>query len=298
MNSDAHPKSTSQRLASPQTIKRVMSQYGFRFSKSLGQNFIIDPGVIDRIVDGAEIAPTDAVIEIGPGIGVMTQALCERAKKVVAIEIDSALIPILKETMSGYDNLEIVHADVLKVDMNALIQRAFDADTLPKVVANLPYYVTTPIIMGLLEARVPISEMSVMIQKEVADRIAARPSTKAYGALSVAVQYFTEPTVMTKVPRHVFMPAPTVDSVVLRLKVRDTPPVALLDEAIFFKTVKDAFGKRRKTLLNALTGGHLGLTRDEAGAALESAGIAHQTRGEALSIQEFATLANAVAELR
>lgn len=285
------------KLTSPKTIKDIMARYGFRFSKSLGQNFIIDEHVLDRIVEGAEIGPEDYILEVGPGIGVMTEALCEHAKKVVSIEIDSSLIPILEETVGHYENLTVIHQDVLKVDLNKLIAEAFDGEK-PKLVANLPYYVTTPIIMTFLENRVPLTDLVVMIQKEVADRIMASPSTKDYGALSVVVQYFTEPSIVTRVSKGSFMPAPNVDSSVIRLKVRQEPPVVLEDESIFFNTIKDAFGKRRKTLLNALSSGRLGLSKQEANEALELAGIPSNTRGEALSIEAFATLSNAIAKVR
>jgi 16S rRNA (adenine1518-N6/adenine1519-N6)-dimethyltransferase len=282
------------KLTSPKTIKALMSRYGFHFSKSLGQNFIIDENVLERIVTGAEIGPEDDVLEIGPGIGVMTEVLCEHAKRVVAIEIDSSLMPILSETVGHFENLRIINKDVLKVDLPALIAETFEGRR-PKLVANLPYYVTTPIIMTFLEQRIPISDLVVMIQKEVADRILASPSSSDYGALSVVVQYFTEPSIVTRVSKGSFMPAPKVDSTVIRLHVRETAPVALVDEAVFFNTIRDAFGKRRKTLQNALSSGRLGLTKAEAGEVLAAAGIPASTRGEALDINAFANLANAVA---
>lgn len=286
-----------ERLTSPRTIKYIMEKYGFRFSKSLGQNFIIDENVLDRIVSGSEITGDDSVLEIGPGIGVMTDALCKAAKKVVSVEIDSALIPILSETVGHHTNLTVIHSDILKLDLKQLFAEHF-GDRKPKLVANLPYYVTTPIIMEFLESRVPISDLVIMIQKEVADRIMAKPSTKDYGSLSVAVQYFTEPSVVTRVSRGSFMPMPNVDSTVLRLKVRQSPPVVLVDETTFFLTVKDAFGKRRKTLLNAMTDGFLKLSKEKARQSLHLANIDEKTRGEALSIEEFATLANAVYEVK
>lgn len=286
-----------EKLTSPKRIKDIMARYGFRFSKSLGQNFIIDEHVIERIVAGAEVGPEDVVLEIGPGIGVMTDAMCEAAQKVVSVEIDSALIPVLKETVGHHENLKVIHSDVLKVDLMKLVKEEF-GEKRPKLVANLPYYVTTPIIMKFLEERVPVSDLVIMIQKEVADRIMASPKCKEYGALSVAVQYFTEPSIVTRVSKGSFMPMPNVDSTVLRLKVRENPPVVLEDETTFFLTVKDAFGKRRKTLLNALTGAALGLTKEEAGIALEQAGIPSVTRGEALSIDEFARLANCIWKIK
>ena len=286
-----------ERLTSPRTIKYIMEKYGFKFSKGLGQNFIIDENVLTRIIEGSEIQKEDVILEIGPGIGVMTDVLCQSSKKVVSIEIDKTLIPVLNETVGHYDNLKVVHSDVLKVDVNALIEAEF-GDKKPKLIANLPYYVTTPIIMMFLEKRVPVSDLIVMIQKEVADRILAGPSTKEYGALSVVVQYYTEPSIVTRVSRGSFMPMPNVDSTVIRLKVREKAPVELEDEATFFLTVKDGFGKRRKTLLNALSSGFLGISKDQARNALEIAKIPENTRGEALSIDEFATLANAIYKVK
>ena len=282
-----------ERLTSPKTIKYIMEKYNFRFSKGLGQNFIIDEHVLERIIDGSDINEGDVVLEIGPGIGVMTDVLCQHAKKVVSIEIDRSLIPVLEETVGHYENLKVIHQDVLKADVRAIIADEF-GEQKTKLIANLPYYVTTPIIMMFLEERIPVSDLIVMIQKEVADRIIAKPSTKEYGALSVVVQYFTEPSIVTRVSRGSFMPMPNVDSSVIRLKVRESAPVSLLDESTFFLTIKDSFGKRRKTLLNALSSGFLSINKDQARKALEIAGIEENTRGEALSIDEFATLANAI----
>lgn len=286
-----------ERLTSPRTIKYIMDKYGFRFSKGLGQNFIIDENVLTRIIEGSEVTKNDMILEIGPGIGVLTDVLCENASKVVSVEIDKSLIPVLTETVGHHENLKVINSDVLKIDVKALIAEEF-GDVKPKLVANLPYYVTTPIIMMFLEERIPISDLVVMIQKEVADRIVAKPSTKAYGALSVVVQYFTEPSVVTRVSRGSFMPMPNVDSTVIRLKVRDVSPVQLEDEATFFLTIKDAFGKRRKTLLNALSSGFLKISKDQAREALEIAAINENTRGEALDINTFATLANAIYKVR
>lgn len=282
-----------ERLTSPRTIKYIMEKYDFKFSKGLGQNFIIDDSVIERIVDGSDLSADDVVLEVGPGIGVMTEALCEHTKKVVSIEIDKFLIPVLKETVGRFEHLKVINQDVLKVDLMQLVKDEF-GDQKPKLIANLPYYVTTPIIMKFLEERIPVSDLIVMIQKEVADRMVAKPSTKDYGALSVAVQYFTEPMIVTKVSRGSFMPMPGIDSTVIRLKVRTEPPVVLLDEETFFNTIKDAFGKRRKTLLNALSSGHLKISKDQAKRALALAEIPEIMRGEALNIHEFATLSNAI----
>lgn len=286
-----------ERLTSPRTIKYIMDKYGFKFTKSLGQNFIIDENVLTRILEGSQISSDDMILEIGPGIGVMTDALCGRAQKVVSVEIDKTLIPVLKETVGHHENLLIINQDVLKLDVNSLIKEQF-GDKRPKLVANLPYYVTTPIIMMFLEERVPVSDLIVMIQKEVADRIVAKPSTKDYGALSVVVQYFTEPSIVTRVSRGSFMPMPNVDSTVIRLKVREVPPVVLENEEIFFLTIKDAFGKRRKTLLNALSSGFLKISKIQASQALELADINENTRGEALTIDQFAKLSNAIYKVK
>lgn len=286
-----------ERLTSPRTIKYIMEKYGFKFSKGLGQNFIIDENVLTRIMEGSEISKEDVILEIGPGIGVMTDALCEHAEKVVSIEIDKTLIPVLSETVGHHQNLTIIHQDVLKADVNAIIKEAFGTKR-PKLIANLPYYVTTPIIMMFLEERVPVSDLIVMIQKEVADRILAKPSTKDYGALSVVVQYYTEPSIVTRVSRGSFMPMPNVDSTVIRLKVRESAPVQLDHEETFFLTVKDAFGKRRKTLLNALSSGFLGISKIQAKQALDAVEIPENTRGEALTIDEFAKLSNAIYKVK
>lgn len=268
-----------------------MEKYGFRFSKGLGQNFLIDEQIIDRICDGAEIGPDDDILEIGPGIGVMTQAMAERARKVVAIEIDRSLIPVLAETLGEYDNVEVIQGDVMNVDLKALIAEKFEGRK-PKVVANLPYYITTPIIMMFLEEEIPVSDIIVMIQKEVAERISAKPSTKAYGALSVATQYYSDPRIIAKVPRTVFMPQPNVDSIVIRMTIRQTPPVVLDNPSLFFKVVKAAFGQRRKTLHNALNAGGFGQTKDQTAEFLVACEIEPSRRGETLTIEEFAKLAN------
>lgn len=284
-------------LTSPKTIRYIMEKYGFSFSKGLGQNFIVDGRILERIADGAEITSEDCVLEIGPGIGVMTNVLCERAKKVVAVEIDKRLIPILNETVGHHDNLTVINADILKLDLPALMAAHFEGERV-KLVANLPYYVTTPIIMSFLEERLPIDALVIMIQKEVGERIMAPPGSKTYGALSVAVQYFSEPSIVTKVSRGAFMPIPTVDSVVLNLAVRKESPVKLLDESLFFAVVKDGFGKRRKTLLNALSSGRLGLSKPEAEQVLTQAGVSPSARAETLDMNQFATLANAVFKLK
>ena len=267
------------RLSSHRATKDVVEKHGFKFSKSLGQNFLIDDNVIDRILAGARLSEGDKIIEVGPGIGTLTREMGKVADKVVAIEIDKTLIPILRETLGEFDNIEVVNQDILKVDV--------------KLVANLPYYITTPIVMKFLEEDIPVTDIVVMVQKEVADRMNAVPSTKDYGALSVAVQYYCDTEIVAKAPRHMFIPQPNVDSTVIGLHVREERKYPVDNEDIFFKTVKAAFGQRRKTLLNALGG--LGfLSKDDIKEVLKMANIDEKRRGETLSIEEFATLANAV----
>lgn len=283
----------SRKLSSPSVIKELIGRHGFRFSKKLGQNFLMNEAIVAGIVDGAEITKDDVVIEIGPGIGVMTQHIAEQAKKVVAIEIDTSLMPILDETLKDYDNVKVINEDVLKLDLKKLIEEEFDGQK-PKVVANLPYYVTTPIIMMFLEENIPVTDIVVMIQKEVAMRINAEPCNKTYGALSVSVQYFAEPSIVLNVPRTVFIPQPNVDSTVIRLKLRDEPIVDVIDRKLFFKTVRAAFSKRRKTLLNALSSSNLGISKDLCNKILLGCEIDPIRRGETLTIQEFAKLSNAI----
>jgi len=281
-----------ERLISPRVTKEVVKKYGFRFSKSLGQNFLIDDNILHKIVDGAEVSKEDVVLEIGPGIGTLTQALAERANKVVAIEIDKALLPILKDTLAQYYNVEIIHGDVLKLDLEELVRENSPGKPV-KVIANLPYYVTTPIVMKFLEEKIHLQSIVVMIQKEVADRMQAKPGTKDYGALSVAVQYYSEPQIITKVPRTVFIPPPNVESTVIKLEILKEPRVQVNSEKLMFDIVKAAFGKRRKTLLNALTNSTLGFEKQTVRQALKESGIIEERRGETLSIEEYATLANA-----
>lgn len=281
------------KLSTLKNTKEVVSKHGFRFSKSLGQNFLTDENIINKIVNGAEVEEDDCVIEIGPGIGTLTQYLCDRAKEVLCIEIDKALIPILKETLSDYDNVEVINEDVLKIDLKKVIEERF-GDKPVKVVANLPYYITTPIIMRFLEEEINVDSIVVMVQKEVADRLQACPNTKAYGSLSVAVQYFCETDIVTIVPKHVFIPPPKIDSAVIRLKKMKQPAVKVSDKALFTKVVKASFAKRRKTLLNTLSYGNLGFSKEELKEILESAGIDPKRRGESLSIDEFALLTETV----
>ena len=280
------------RLSSHRATKEVVNKHNFKFSKSLGQNFLIDDNVIDRILEGARLSETDRIIEVGPGIGTLTREMGKVAENVVAIEIDKTLIPILKETLADLDNVEVVNEDILKVDVQGLIKEKLNGGPV-KLVANLPYYITTPIVMKFLEEDIPVTDIVVMVQKEVADRMNAKPSTKDYGALSVAVQYYCDTEIVAKAPRHMFVPQPNVDSIVIGLHVRDEKKYVVDNEEIFFKTVKASFGQRRKTLLNSLGG--LGfLSKDQIREALQAANIDEKRRGETLSIDEFANLSNEI----
>jgi len=285
------------KLYSPATIAAIKDKYGFRFTKSLGQNFLIDQNVIEKILDESLIEKEDLVIEIGPGIGVLTAAVAQRAGKVIAVEIDKNLIPILRETLKDYENIEILHQDILKTDLGEIIRKNEQINgertRAVSIIGNLPYYITTPILMKILEERVPASRITVMLQKEVADRMKAGPGTKAYGALSVAVQYYAAVTHVATVPRDVFIPKPNVDSTVVRLDIRKERLVDLIDENVFFECVKKGFGQRRKTLLNSLTG-ICGLDKNEVLLALNSAGIDAGRRAETLNLNEFALLANQI----
>lgn len=285
-------KEGNKKLYSPVVIKEIIEKYGFKFSKSLGQNFLIDGNVIDNIIEGSNIGADDGIIEIGPGIGTLTQKLCESAGKVIAIELDNNLLPILEETLEGYNNVEVIHGDILKVDLNQLIKEKLEGRKV-KVVANLPYYITTPIIMKLLEENLNIDKIVVMVQKEVALRMKAVPGGKDYGALSVAVQYYSEPKIIVDVPKNVFMPKPNVDSAVIMLDVYKESHIKVKDKKLFFNIVKAAFGKRRKTLLNALSSG-IELKKEEVLAALEKSGIDPTRRGETLDITEFARLSDEI----
>ena len=280
------------RLSSHQATKEVVQKHNFKFSKSLGQNFLIDTNVIDRILEGARVKEGDYVIEVGPGIGTLTKEMGRTAEKVVAIEIDKTLIPILEETLSDFPNIEVINQDILKVDVQELVKEKLNGGPV-KLVANLPYYITTPIVMKFLEEDIPVTDIVVMVQKEVADRMNAKPNTKDYGALSVAVQYYCDTEIVAKAPRHMFMPQPNVDSTVIGLHIREEKKYPVDNEDIFFKTVKASFGQRRKTLLNSLGG--LGfLSKEQIKEALQEANIDEKRRGETLSIEEFASLANAV----
>ncbi len=284
------------KLYAPSTIREIKEKYGFRLTKSLGQNFLTDKNIIDRIIEGAQIGENDLVIEIGPGIGVITYETSLAARKVIAVEIDRNLIPILAETLAERDNIEVVNRDILKTDVNALIAEAREKDPAiekVRIIGNLPYYITTPIIMKLLEEAVCADGITVMMQKEVADRIKAPAGNKTYGALSVAVQYYCEVEGVVNVPKEVFVPQPKVDSAVLNLKIRKEKPVELMDDQVFFQVVKAGFGQRRKTLNNSLMGVE-GITREIAGAALEAARIEPSRRAETLTLEEFAKLSNEV----
>ncbi len=279
-------------LANVQVVKEILAESGFKFSKSLGQNFLIDETVLDKMIENGGIDKNVNVLEIGPGFGTLTQKLCQNAKKVVAIEIDTTVIPILTENTKDFDNLKIINQDVMKTDLKSLIEEEF-GDEPVKVAANLPYYITTPIIMMLLEQELKVEDIIIMIQKEVADRIAAKPSTKDYGALTVAVNFYSEAEVIVNVPPSSFIPQPKVSSSVIKLKVRETPPIEVNNKKDYFKVVKAAFGQRRKTLLNALSNsGITGMGKDEISSALESVGINGLRRGETLSLQEFADISN------
>lgn len=279
------------KLYEPSTIRAIREEFGFKFSKSLGQNFLTDKNIIDKIVDGAEIGPEDTVIEIGPGVGVITYEAAQQAKQVIAIEIDKTLIPILDKTLGEFDNVKVVNEDVLKLDINKLIEEEGAKGV--KIMGNLPYYITTPIIMKILEEEVKADSITIMMQKEVADRIKAGPGNKIYGALSVAVQYYCTVEKVADVPRSVFVPQPNVDSVVLRLNIRDEKPVEVLDRKLFFDCVKAGFGQRRKTLLNSLQG-IKGVDKSIISESLEAAGIEQSRRAETLSIEEFGAIANEV----
>ena len=284
------------RIADYSVTKAVLERHGFTFKKSFGQNFLTDTNILQKIVDTAEIDDQVNVIEIGPGIGALTEFLAERAAEVMAFEIDHRLVPILADTLRDFDNVTVVNEDILKVDLAQHIQNFKNPDLPIKVVANLPYYITTPILMHLIESGILFSEFVVMMQKEVADRISAKPNTKAYGSLSIAVQYYMTAKVAFIVPRTVFVPAPNVDSAILKMVRRPEPAVAVEDEKFFFKVSKASFTHRRKTLWNNLTG-YFGKTeevKDKLTKALDQAGLSPSVRGEALGLEEFASLADAL----
>lgn len=284
------------RIADHSVTRAILERHGFTFKKSFGQNFLTDTNILQKIVDTAEIDKNVNVIEIGPGIGALTEFLAESAAEVMAFEIDDRLVPILADTLRDFDNVTVVNQDILKVDLAQYIAEFKNPDLPIKVVANLPYYITTPILMHLIESGIPFSEFVVMMQKEVADRISAQPNTKAYGSLSIAVQYYMTAKVAFIVPRTVFVPAPNVDSAILKMVRRDQPAVEVQDEKFFFKVSKASFVHRRKTLWNNLTScfGKSEETKDKLTAALERADLSPSVRGEALSLEEFARLADAL----
>ena len=281
-------------LGNPQNTIAVLQKYHFNFQKKFGQNFLIDTHVLDKIIRAAEITKDDFVLEIGPGIGTMTQYLAQAAREVVAVEIDKALIPILQDTLSGFPNAEVIHDDILKVDIAGLAEQRNGARPI-KVVANLPYYITTPIIMSLFESQVPLASVTVMVQKEVAERMQAGPGSKDYGALSLAVQYYAEPYIAANVPPNCFMPRPNVGSAVIRLTRHEVPPVQVDNEKLMFQIIRASFNQRRKTLVNGLNNSpEITITKEQITEAVESLGKGAGVRGEALTLEEFAGLANKI----
>ena len=284
-------------LGNPQNTIEILNKYRFVFQKRFGQNFLIDTHVLEKIVRAADITKEDLVLEIGPGIGTLTQYMCEAAREVIAVEIDPNLIPILTEdTLAAYENVTVIEADVLKLDLKQLIAEKNGGRPI-KVVANLPYYITSPIIMGLLESQMPLSNITVMVQKEVADRMQSGPGSKEYGALSLAVQYYAEPYIAANVPPNCFLPRPNVGSAVIRLTLHDTPPVRVKDEQLLFALIRASFNQRRKTLVNGLTNAaELSFSKEEVLSALEKLGWQETVRGETLTLEEFAALANELTE--
>ena len=280
-----------EKLSNPQRTIEVIKKYNFNFQKKFGQNFLVDAHVLNKIIAGAGVTKDDCVLEIGPGIGTLTQYLAEAARKVIAVEIDRNLIPILADTLGEYDNITIINEDILKVDIAALVNEHNNGRPI-KVVANLPYYITTPIIMGLFESHVPIDNLTVMVQKEVAKRMEVGPGTKDYGALSLAVQYYAKPEIVANVPPNCFIPRPNVGSAVIRLTRYEEPPVKADDERFMFNLIRASFNQRRKTLVNGLQNGGLGLSKEKILDALEEMNLPATIRGEALTLEQFAQLSN------
>ena len=279
-------------LGIPKNTIEIIQKYNFAFQKKFGQNFLIDTHVLEKIISAAGVTKDDMVLEIGPGIGTMTQYLAEHAQRVVAVEIDSNLIPILQETLADYDNITVINDDILKVDINALAQE-YNGGRPIKVVANLPYYITTPIIMGLFESNVPIDNITVMVQKEVADRMQVGPGSKDYGALSLAVQYYAEPYIVANVPPNCFIPRPGVGSAVIRLTRHQEPPVDVKDAKLMFRLIRASFNQRRKTLLNGLANSpELSFSKEQITSAIEKMGLPASVRGETLTLEQFAHLSN------
>lgn len=274
-------------------VRGLLNRYGFRFSKALGQNFLINPTVCPRMAEASGAGPETGVLEIGPGIGVLTRELAARAGKVVAVELDQRLLPVLEETLKDAGAVKVIHGDVMKLDLAALLREEFQ-DMPVAVCANLPYYITSPIIMGLLESRLPFTNITVLVQKEAAQRLCARPGSRECGAVTLAVQYYAEAKILFPVSRGSFLPAPKVDSAVMQLRIRQEPPCWVKEEACLFRLVRAAFGQRRKTLANSLTGA--GLSKEASAAALQAAGIAPGLRAEQLTLEQFAALADAVTD--
>ena len=281
-------------LGIPQNTIEVLQKYHFNFQKKFGQNFLIDTGILEEIIEAAQITKDDFVLEIGPGIGTMTQYLCEAARAVVAVEIDTNLIPILKDTLAEYNNVDVLNEDILKVNIAKLAEEKNNGKPI-KVVANLPYYITTPIIMGLFESHVPIDSITIMVQKEVADRMQEGPGSKEYGALSLAVQYYSTPEIVVNVPPSCFMPQPKVGSAVIKLTRHEKPPVDVDDEKLMFKLIRASFNQRRKTLANGLNNfGGFNLSKEMIQESIEELGVPVNVRGEALSLEQFAKLSNII----
>ena len=284
-------------LGNPKYTIEVLQKYGFVFQKRFGQNFLIDTHVLERIIEASEITKDDFVLEIGPGIGTMTQYLAEAAREVTAVEIDDALIPILKDTLKEWDNVTVLHGDILKTDIRKIADEKNQGRPI-KVVANLPYYITTPIIMGLFESHVPVDSITVMVQKEVADRMQTGPGSTDYGALSLAVQYYAEPKIVANVPPNCFMPRPKVGSAVIRLTRHQNPPVTTLDEKLMFRLIRASFNQRRKTLSNSLKNSQeLPYSKEEVEAAIKECGLPLNIRGEALTLEQFARLSDTFSKL-
>lgn len=285
-----------EKLGNPKNTIEVIQKYGFAFQKKFGQNFLIDPHVLEKIIASAGVTKDDMVLEIGPGIGTMTQYLAESARRVIAVEIDNNLIPILQETLKDYDNVTVIHNDILKVDIAELAEK-YNGGRPIKVVANLPYYITTPIIMGLFESHVPIDNITVMVQKEVADRMQEGPGSKNYGALSLAVQYYAEPYIVANVPPNCFIPRPSVGSAVIRLTRHKDAPVQTKDEQMMFRLIRASFNQRRKTLQNGLNNASdLHFTKEQIASAIESMGLPPAVRGETLTLEQFAKLTDLLVE--
>lgn len=277
-------------LGIPKNTIEILQKYNFTFQKRYGQNFLIDPHVLEKIIHEAGITEEDTVLEIGPGIGTMTQYLCENARQVIAVEIDESLIPILQDTLSEYNNVTVINEDILKLDINKIVEEKNQGKPI-KVVANLPYYITTPIIMGLFENKVNVESITIMVQKEVADRMQAKPGTKDYGALSLAVQYYSEAKIVANVPPNCFMPRPNVSSSVIRLTRHTTPPVVVSDEELLFKIIRASFNQRRKTLTNGLNNAAgLPFSKDQVAEALKQMNLKETIRGEALTLEQFGIL--------